>query len=178
MIQLMLQIIYFMLPGYFANMAPVIAARIFKNRFALPIDFNKKIKGKLILGSHKTWRGLISGIFAAIIIAYLQKILNLGYFNLIDYTQINIFLFGFLMGFGALFGDTVKSFFKRRINIKPGKPWVPFDQIDHAVGSLVFVYPLVNLRIDIISLALVLTFLLHLIIKFIGYYLKLDEAKF
>ncbi|MEM3153941.1 MAG: CDP-archaeol synthase, partial [Candidatus Woesearchaeota archaeon] len=39
-------------------------------------------------------------------------------------------------GIGALLGDSIKSFFKRRLGILPGRPWIPFDQVDYAIGAL------------------------------------------
>ena len=101
-----LQVFYFMLPAYFANMAPVIVKNMFK-KLAFPIDFNKKIKNEPIFGKNKTFRGLIFGVGFAIIIAYIQFLLfNNNIFNdlpLVDYS--NWLLIGFLMGFGAIFGD-------------------------------------------------------------------------
>ena len=47
-IVLLLSCFYLMMPAYFANMAPVIAKKIF-NSLAIPIDFNKKIRNKPIL---------------------------------------------------------------------------------------------------------------------------------
>jgi len=70
-------IFYFMLPAYFANMAPVIMKNIFKN-LAFPIDLNKKINNKPIFGKNKTFRGLFFGILFAIIISL--NIFSLLYF--------------------------------------------------------------------------------------------------
>jgi CDP-diglyceride synthetase len=36
-------------------------------------------------------------------------------------------------------GDAVKSFFKRRLGITPGKSWFPFDQLDFVLGAILFV---------------------------------------
>ena len=48
--------IIFILPAYAANGAPVIFG------CGIPIDLNKKFRGKPIFGKHKTIKGLISGI--------------------------------------------------------------------------------------------------------------------
>jgi CDP-2,3-bis-(O-geranylgeranyl)-sn-glycerol synthase len=42
-------------------------------------------------------------------------------------------------------GDAVKSFLKRRAGIRPGRPWIPFDQIDFVVGELVLVWTVADL---------------------------------
>ena len=65
-----LKCFYFMLPAYFANMAPVIVKKI--DLFAFPVDFNKQISNKPIFGRNKTFRGLIFGVIFSIIVAYIQ----------------------------------------------------------------------------------------------------------
>lgn len=175
---LILRVLYFMLPGYFANMAPV----FFKKGchwMAVPIDFNKKLDGKPIFGKNKTYRGFIFGVFFAVIIAYLQFLAYryqvLSSLALVDYS--NWFLIGFLLGFGALFGDLLKSFVKRRLNIKPGDTFIPFDQLDHVVGALLFVSLEVKLSWAIWIIALGATFFLHILINRIGFYLKFRDTK-
>ena len=73
---IILQCFYFMLPVYFANMAPVIVKKL--NIYNFPIDFNKRIYGKPIFGRKKTFRGLVFGVFFAIIIAYIQYIFSIN----------------------------------------------------------------------------------------------------
>jgi len=54
---------------------------------------------------------------------YLQVLLYpyVSEYTFFDYTEVNILIIGFLFGFGALLGDLVESFFKRRIGIESGK---------------------------------------------------------
>lgn len=172
-----LKCFYFMLPAYFANMAPVIAKRI--NLFDFPLDFNKKLGNKPILGSHKTFRGLIFGIIFAVIIAYAQFLLyKIEFFRSISlFTYERWLLLGFLMGFGALAGDGVKSFFKRRIGIKPGAKFIPFDQIDFIVGALVFAMLLVDLTLKIFLTSLFLSVVLLIIVNHIAFYMKIRSEK-
>ena len=177
MLNLIIQCFYFILPAYFANMAPVIVKKI--NFLEIPIDFNKKINNKTIFGKNKTFRGLIFGIIFAMIITYLQFLLyKNGLFveiSIIDYS--NWILIGFLMGFGAIFGDLVESFVKRRLNYEPGKSFVPFDQLDFVVGALIFVYPLVTLLLDKIIIILLLSFVLHVIVNHIAFYIGIRKEK-
>ena len=173
-----LQIIYLFLPAGFANMAPVIFKWIpFLN---YPVDFNKKFKGNIIFGSHKTYRGFFFGILTAILVTYIQKIcyLNTLEYNLIDYSKVNIIVLGFLMGFGALFGDLIRSFFKRRRNIQPGGAWFPFDQIDWVVGSWLFVLIYIDHYWNIIFIALALAIFAHPLVNYLGYLLRLKKNKF
>ena len=172
-----LKCFYLMLPAYFANMAPVMVKKI--NLFVFPIDFNKEIGDKPILGKNKTFRGLIFGVVFAVIIAYLQFLLyDLELFrnvSFIDYSD--WLLFGFLMGFGALTGDLIKSFFKRRLGIKPGAKFVPFDQTDFVVGALVSITPIFDLTLNIFVIALLLSFILHIIVNHLAFYLKIRNEK-
>src|SRR3989338_5984946 len=124
MLNIIFQCFYFIVPAYLANMAPVI---IRKNIpwLAIPVDFGKNLGKNRIFGEHKTYRGLIFGVLFAIIASYLQFLLhNADFFarlELVDYS--NWLLLGFLLGFGAMIGDLAKSFFKRRLNFAPGKPF-------------------------------------------------------
>lgn len=131
----MIHLIWFMLPAYAANLIPVLVSNL--PILDAPVDFGKKIGRYRIFGAHKTWRGIVCGILAGTGLFWLQKMI--GWASLIDYSQ--PVLFGFMLSLGALSGDLAKSFFKRRMGIKPGKSWFPFDQIDYSVGALVFVSP-------------------------------------
>ena len=142
-----------------------------------PIDFGLKIKGKRLLGNNKTFRGLVFGIVGAIIFVFLQKTMFPD-FGIIDYTNVNFVLLGFLLGFGALFGDIIESFFKRQLRIKPGQSFVPFDQIDWILGSLVFVSFYVQLGVFDWVVAILLFGLLHPLINLVGYYLGIKKGKF
>ena len=130
--------IWFLLPAYVANSMPVVLYKIeFLN---YPVDFNKKINGKRIFGSHKTWRGLFFGILIGTLTAYLQKQLyNIEFFKIISvYNYEDALLFGFLMSSGALIGDLIESYFKRQLNIPSGNDWYVADQYDFLLGALLF----------------------------------------
>src|SRR3989338_4143493 len=119
-LMLALKSLYLMLPAYFANMAPVIMKKV--NFLDYPVDFNKKLGKNPVFGRHKTFRGFVFGVLFAIITAYIQFRLA-GFDSLRNISILNYdrwLLIGFLMGFGALIGDLIKSFFKRRISINPG----------------------------------------------------------
>ncbi|MBW3023287.1 CDP-archaeol synthase [Candidatus Woesearchaeota archaeon] len=139
MILLIIQSLYFILPAYFANAAPVLVKKI--NFLNVPVDFGKKLNKSPVFGPHKTWRGIVSATILGGIIFILQKVLySFGFFQSVSLVNYNDFsyLFGFLFGFGAIFGDLIKSYFKRRAGIKSGARWLPFDQIDFVIGALAF----------------------------------------
>ena len=124
---LILSSLYYFLPAYLANMAPVIFKKV--NPLKTPVDFNKKFKGQPIFGNHKTWGGFIIATLIGLKTFYLQTLLYqfpfFQKYSLINYSEYSLLL-GLLLGFGAIFGDLIKSFFKRRYRHKPGESWIPW----------------------------------------------------
>ena len=177
------QLFYFMLPGIFANMMPIFAEKLnILRSLAVPVDLNRKwFDGKPLLGNHKTYRGFITGIFISIVITFLQsKLYHYDFFktlSILNYENYNFLVLGFLIGFGVLFGDSLKSFFKRRLNIKPGKPFIPFDQIDSVVGALLVVSIIYIPPLKLVLSLLLLSILAHFIIRAIGYYLGITKER-
>ena len=168
--------LYFMLPAYLANMTPSLLR---KTRFlSAPVDFGKKWKRKRILGNHKTWRGIIVAPLVGIIVALIQQLLfpYLKVISLIDYSQ-GAWLLGLLLGGGAIIGDLVKSFFKRRLSIRSGKPWPILDQIDFVVGALLFAYIVYIPPFAYVLAVIIISPLLHVISNLIGYCLKIQKNK-
>jgi len=140
-LEIIAQAFWLIIPAYIANGCAVLVGG------GIPIDFGKKCKdGKRILGDGKTWRGLILGAFIGMIggfgLSAAAKIINSTEFEFIG---LNDFL-GFPMmipvlfsiTFGALLGDIIESFFKRRYGKKRGEDWIPFDQLDFILGVLFF----------------------------------------
>ena len=177
--EIILKSLYLILPGILANMAPVIFKRI--NFLNYPIDFNKTLNEKPIFGNHKTYRGLFFGIIFSILIVLIQRKLHAYEFfeniSLINYQNVNILLLGFLIGFGVLFGDLTKSFFKRRLNIKPGERWFPFDQLDSLIGGLVFVSFVYTPPLEIILILIIMAIGLSIFTNYLGYKLKLKDTR-
>jgi len=136
-----LQAFWIVIPIYIANASAVIVGG------GTPIDFGRTWKdGRRILGDGKTWRGLFSGAFLgmtagfglAVAASYIQsseyRYLNLTHFE--GFPLMILILFS--LCFGALLGDIIESFFKRRIGKDRGQDWIPFDQIDFLLGALLF----------------------------------------
>ena len=168
-----LQCFYFMLPAYFANMAPVIVKDWFK-KLAIPVDL-----GKNIFGKNKTYRGLVFGVLFGIIVAYIQFLLfNFSFFGKLSFINYsNWLLVGFLFGFGALSGDMVESFFKRRLGIGSGEKFIPWDQLDFVIGSLILVGIVVNITWRKIFFIAVISIVGHILVNHIAYYLKIRNEK-
>jgi CDP-2,3-bis-(O-geranylgeranyl)-sn-glycerol synthase len=177
LLELMVKCFYFMLPAYAANMAPVLARKI---RFLdYPVDFGKKINGKPILGGHKTFRGFFFGILLGVAVAYVQhRFSSAGLFAGISIVNYDKWLvLGLLLGSGALAGDAIKSFFKRRAGIEPGARFVPFDQIDFVVGALAFAMLSFEISLEVFFVTIILSFLLHIMTNHIAFYFKIRNEK-
>jgi CDP-2,3-bis-(O-geranylgeranyl)-sn-glycerol synthase len=173
MLQLIIISLYFVLPAYGANMAPVIFAKLGWLKFLnQPIDGGKKWGRDYLFGQNKTWRGLVAAVIVGLIIAFIQSLL----FDYPSFTDISIInypaswiIFGALAGLGAILGDLAKSFFKRRVGIKSGGVWPVFDQLDFIVGFLVFTYFIAFPGWQIILTIIIFTLILHPLTNIIGY---------
>ncbi|MBW0147542.1 CDP-archaeol synthase [Marinobacter arenosus] len=98
-----------------ANGVPVVVARILKRHWAAPIDGGRRWRdGRPILGTSKTWRGLISGSLSC---ALFSLWAGLG------------FAFGLLFGLLGLVGDLISSFTKRRLGLDSSARALGLDQI-------------------------------------------------
>lgn len=165
--------LWLLVPCYFANMAPVFSARLFGK---------KRVINKKLFGENKTWTGYALGVFAGVLGALLQGFLYSRFeffrsISLIDYSNINLVYLGYYLGFAAMFGDLFKSFIKRRLKIKPGGRFIPFDQIDFVVFAFVFISFIDFPSWSVIIVGVMATFFLHIIVNHIGYFLKLRENR-
>lgn len=170
-----------MLPAAIANVTPIISAVTpGLTRFEQPIDGNRKWRGKPIFGSHKTWRGLITGIIMASMTFWLQKNAFSQYEWVRQFCEpVNYdalpWLLGPLLGFGALAGDAIKSFFKRRSGVEAGKSWFPFDQLDYIIGALLVSLPFVRLKLVDYIWIVVIWFGMHLLFSYLGWMVHLKD---
>ena len=145
--------LWFFLPAAAANAIPIFLAKApLLANYKTPLDFGLKLRGKPVFGKNKTYRGLIGGIIIAIIVLWLQQrlfasssFLSDRFIDVLDYSTLNTIVLGALFGLGALGGDAIESFFKRQLDIAPGKSWFPFDQIDYIVGASIATFAFVQL---------------------------------
>ncbi len=124
---------WFIFPAYCANAAPVIFGG------GQPMDFGKTFfDGKPFLGSHKTFRGFLAGIIVGTLVGVVQTLIfEQVLFQYSPQFQYSILL-GFVLSLGALTGDLIESFIKRRLNRSPGSSIPVADQIDFILGALLF----------------------------------------
>lgn len=152
--------VIYILPAYVSNGAPVIFGG------GVPIDMNRKFRGKPIFGKHKTIRGLISGILSGFVIA-----------SLLSYFIPGIFLAGISMSVGTHIGDLAGSFIKRRRGKKSGERTLLLDQYPFLIFALLFAFPFGGFpSIWGIIFLVILTGLLHRSTNAAAHSLKIKEV--
>ena len=175
-----LSIIWFLIHAGVANMAAGVSGK-FWPKFNLPLDFGYKFRNKRIFGDHKTVRGILIGTIFGYVSYIFQNYLisNVTILKTITINNFeNNYILGFVLPMGALFGDAIKSFFKRQFNIVSGKSWFPFDQLDWVLGTLIASFVFVRFDIFFALLTIIVGLALHITIKVIGYTFRLQDEKF
>lgn len=137
--------IWFVIPAYVANSTPTILGG------GRTIDGGRLWRdNKRLLGDGKTWRGLVLGTLAGTIIGFLQFFLEENNTSGID---ISIFR-AFLLSFGALLGDIIGSFIKRRKNLKRGESFLFMDQLGFIIMGTILVLIFSPLTINNVSFSM------------------------
>lgn len=172
-LQAVLGILFYFLPAMVANSAPVFVNKYnLLKRLNKPIDFGYSWRGERVLGDNKTIRGFLSGVFsggcAGIILFFVHAQAPYDSFLL-------ALVYGALTGGAALVGDSVKSFFKRRIGIRPGALWIPFDQIDYVLGATVVALFFIEITLLEIFFAIIFLGIISFIVSSIGFALHIKK---
>jgi CDP-2,3-bis-(O-geranylgeranyl)-sn-glycerol synthase len=132
------QAFFAMLPAYVAGPMAVLTGG------GAPMDGGRVWRdGNRILGDGKTWRGLIGGtVGGMVLVGILSMVVRTsGTDAVTDFlmpawdTGLSWLWIGFWMAFGSLFGDFVKSFFKRRSGAERGAKSPVMDMYDFILGS-------------------------------------------
>jgi len=173
MIGLVIKASWLMLPAYLANPTAVVFGG------GTPVDMGRNwYDGRRILGDGKTFRGLLGGTACGAAAGLIQmQVTSLHYLG--TFTVLSVFM----LSFGALLGDMIKSFFKRRLGYERGAEFPLVDQLDFVAGAWVMTYLFDPkwfsdnfLESPWIMVTVVLfTPLLHRLTNIIGYYLKLKK---
>ena len=159
-----MELVWLMLPAYCANMAPPFVK--YWQGWNRPIS-------RTYLGDHKTIVGFALGIVAGIVTAFLQ--------SLFEFTSLwkpgDWLAVGLMIGTGAMCGDAIKSFFKRRIGIVPGERWIPADQLDFVVGALIPLSVLVSLDWTDVQAILGFTFVADIVVNHASFHLGIRDTR-
>ncbi|MCZ7356173.1 MAG: CDP-2,3-bis-(O-geranylgeranyl)-sn-glycerol synthase [Candidatus Methanoperedens sp.] len=170
-IEVVIQAVWLMIPAYIANPTAVVFGG------GTPIDLGKNWRdGRRILGDGKTIRGLIGGtacgILAGIALMQFSPVSWLGSFTFAAIITLSL---------GALLGDIIKSFFKRRLGFERGAKFPLADQLDFVAGAWILTYIFdpawftSNFTIQVMIAVLILTPIFHRLTNILGYYLKVKK---
>lgn len=139
-----------------------------------PIDGGRALDdGYRVFGNGKTWRGFVVGVFCGIAVGAAKLVVQ-GQPLLAPlpaHTPLSVLA----LSIGALLGDLVKSFFKRRLGKDRGAPWPIVDQYDLVVGAFIVLalvdwhWIAANVTLPVLAFILVLTPLLHRGMNLVGY---------
>ena len=157
-------LVYLMLPAYLANMTPPLL-RYWRG-------WNPPISRRW-LGDHKTVLGAGLGILAAVATTFVQAQVDWAG-GLATYSAWP--LLGLAFGLGAMGGDCAKSFVKRRLGIAPGGRWIPFDQLDFVIGSLLLVWPWASIAWSDVAIVLVVSFFGDIAVNHVAYRLGIRDT--
>ena len=143
---------WYILPAYVANGSPVLVGG------GRPIDGGRTWKdGRRIFGDGKTWRGFFGGVAFGTVTGVVQYFITPGFYGDLR----TAVLLAFLLSFGALLGDLIGSFLKRRANLPRGAPAIGLDQLGFLLAALTLAYPVKPLTASQQLAVLILTPFVH-----------------
>lgn len=168
--------IWLMLPAYLPNNFAALLGG------GKPLDLGRKLgDGRRILGDGKTFRGTIAGTLAGVAMGLLLHAVakskpELGLPDFGTGGELLSVLFG--LSLGAMAGDIVASFFKRRMGMERGAALFLVDQLDFVFGSWALAFILAprwfseNFTPEIMVIVLIVTPVLHRVTNVLGYKIK------
>lgn len=147
-----------------SNGAPILGKAIFKKRWTYPLDGGRNFTdGRPILGSSKTWRGMLLAITGAAVMAWLVSL------------PVEV---GMAIGCFVVLGDAFSSFIKRRLGLTASSMALGLDQIPEALLPLVAFKTYFNLTWLAIIEMVTGFILLELILSYILFKLKVRDRPY
>ena len=147
-----------------ANGTPVVAKKIFDERFARPLDGNAAfVDGRPLFGRSKTIRGVVLAVLAAMLGA---PLIGLEW-------QI-----GAVVGSLAMVGDLVSSFVKRRLGLPPSGQASGLDQVPEALFPLLGCRHLLSLTMGDIGAGVALFFIGDVVASRLLYAVRLRDRPY
>jgi CDP-2,3-bis-(O-geranylgeranyl)-sn-glycerol synthase len=155
-------------PAYAANaFPPLVGGR-------MPIDLGKTFRGRRLLGDGKTIEGAIAGIIFGLFYGAIQILVQPHIPLAIDGKTLSLITITpsivILIAVGALAGDSIGSFIKRRLDIPRGGSLLLLDQLGFLLVSLILASLVVKIDPYIVLTLIILTPLIHWIANLIGFY--------
>ncbi len=124
--------LWVMLPAYLPNNAAVIGGG------GRPIDGGRTLDGRRLLGDGKTYRGTAVGVTAGLLAALVVNATapTVGSLLGVDLPTVSFPWAAVGLAAGAMAGDVIASFGKRRLGRQRGAAVPGLDQLDFVVGAL------------------------------------------
>jgi CDP-2,3-bis-(O-geranylgeranyl)-sn-glycerol synthase len=147
-----------------ANGAPVLAKRLFGKASARPVDGGAAfLDGRPLFGAAKTWRGITVSILATSVCAPLVGL---------------PLWVGAAIGAGAMAGDLLSSFVKRRMARPVSSRALALDQVPEALVPLLLLREALALGLAEIAVAVAIFFIGSLGLSRLMFDLKVREQPF
>ncbi|MFW9955398.1 MAG: CDP-2,3-bis-(O-geranylgeranyl)-sn-glycerol synthase [Candidatus Thorarchaeota archaeon] len=168
------------LPAWIANATPVILGG------GRPIDNGRFFRdGRRIFGDGKTIRGFIAGVFfgtltgvgQSLAAPYLEPLLEL-YVEVTPSMQHVLYMSipaAVFLSVGALLGDLIGSFLKRRIGIQSGNPSPVLDQLGFILLGLILASPFIQPEGVYVGILVITTLGIHWLSNAIGHLVGIKD---
>src|SRR5437899_3402023 len=148
-------------PAYFANAGPLVLGG------GAALDGGRTLAdGQPIFGPHKTVRGVIAGIVAGTLVGLAESLVDS-----------RLAFAGFMISLGAVLGDLLGAFIKRRLRVEPGRAFPVLDQLDFIVGGLVLGYLFFPIEPISVLLVVLVTPPVHLATNYGAYRLGIKKTQ-
>ena len=180
------RVLWVLLPAYVAN-----ATATLPRGYGLPMDFGRiwPGDGRRLFGPSKTWSGFLCGSAIALSVGLLEAWLVLiappslqlvPAFGATVLAAVPVVLW---LGSGALLGDVIGSFLKRRRGLPAGGRMFPLDQLLFVAVPVLLGFPFwpavfvpAFLSVEAVLWTLLFTVGLHVAFNFVGFKLGLKKV--
>ena len=124
------------------------------------------LDGRRIFGDNKTVEGFVSGCIAGTFLGYAIA------------SPVITLMEAFVLSLGALTGDLIGAFIKRRMGLQPGERAVPLDQLDFMAFSMVLLSMMRDVECWVMATVLAVTVPIHMATNYAAYKLGLKKVPY
>lgn len=174
-------------PAFILSISIILAPSYLANGMAAifsggpPLDRGKLFRDRhRILGDGKTQNGTMGAILFGLV-GSLAVVLLVNVFLPEYHFGVSHLVLGFLSAIGAISGDILGAFIKRRMGLERGAMAPGLDQLGFILFAVLFVgvydllQPTIRFNLQMLAFALIVTPFMHLLGNFIGF--KLGKKK-
>ncbi len=166
------RLLLYLAPMYFANSSALVFGGG-RTKLDLGRTF---LDGKPLFGQGKTLRGFVAGVTAGTTASFLLASAFPIQITLITADALGYVSFGFLVSTGAVVGDLIKSFFKRRAGVEQGKDLFLVDQLDFIAGGILFGLAYYTPTLAEIGVIAIATVIVHRASNFVAFKFSLKKV--